>query len=64
MVNNKEVMGGSPCWVCGKVHKRLHVNNYYYFGNHLVCSNHKGAKEWYNGAIELGKEKLRLINKK
>jgi len=47
-----------PCWVCGEYHKRKTVGEYLYFNDLLVCTKHKGADKWYNGALELAAEKL------
>ena len=50
-----------PCWVCGKRWERRAVKHYLYFNQMLVCSNHKGARKWYKGALELANERLRRV---
>lgn len=49
-----------PCWICGKVWKREDTLNYSYFNGILVCDNHDGVKEWWNGALKMSMERERL----
>ena len=48
------------CWVCGKVWQRKDSNKWLFFNDMVVCRNHPGAKEWYNGALILAEEKYKL----
>jgi len=49
-----------PCYVCGKVWTRKDADKWFYFFGLLVCKEHPGAQEWYDGTIKLSLEKLKL----
>ena len=51
------------CIVCGKVWKRKDVDKWYYFNGTLVCVHHPGSVKWYQGAMIMMNEKLKLMLK-
>ena len=50
-----------PCFVCGKKWTRKETDHYHYFQGIVVCQIHKGAKQWYKGALKLAELKLESV---
>jgi hypothetical protein len=49
-----------PCFICGKVWTRAEFDQWVYFNGTLVCKSHPGAQKWYDGAVEMMEEKLKI----
>jgi hypothetical protein len=49
------------CQMCGASHLRKNTADYAYYRGELYCITHPGVKQWYEGALEILEEKLRLL---
>ena len=49
-----------PCWVCGKLWRRMDSKEWRYFNGILVCKEHPGVSDWYGGVLKMSDERLAL----